>query len=245
MKTNHPGFMATLVRSAACAFVLAAVVWGMAYVFLPERARDTISFLEGRILLFGGLSSVAVAAALTFWVTKKIRGRFAKRGFEDFGLAQRWTRFLREHHGLFGWLAFATATAHAVYFAVDSPALTAHAITGWVGVGSDGDARRSRSFAKPCIIFEGREGERPGSVWGTRDARGVVRRRALVAFLVPCRGVRVMDDDGGFRRARVVEKEITTQYGIRVNSSIRDEIVRRSDSHTGTDAKQPTAFRIT
>lgn len=103
MKTNRPGLPALLARGAAYALVLTAVLWTIAYLFLPERLRGTISFLEGRILLFGGLSSVAIAAALTFWVAKRVRRRFKKRGFEDFGLARRWVRFLREHHQLLGW----------------------------------------------------------------------------------------------------------------------------------------------
>jgi hypothetical protein len=109
MKTNRPGLIAKLVKGAACALVLPAVLWSTAYLSLPERMRDLVSILEGRIILFGGLSSVAVAAALTFWVARKRQGRLAKRGFEDFGLARRWTHFLREHHTLFGWAAFFTA----------------------------------------------------------------------------------------------------------------------------------------
>ena len=136
MKMSRPELLAALVRGTAYILVLAAVIWSLAYLFLPEWLRDPISVLERRVLLFGGLSSVAIAAAFTFWVAKRLRGRFAKQSFEDFGLARGWMRFLREHHTLFGWAALVTATAHSLYFALDSPALTTHAVTGWAAWGA-------------------------------------------------------------------------------------------------------------
>lgn len=124
-----------MTRFAARAIVLASVLWCVVYLFFPEQHHHLLSAVEGTIALFGGLSSVAVAMALTFWVAKRVSVRLGKRGFEDFSLARRWVGFLRAHHVIFGWAAFAAATAHALYFLYDSPRLSAHAVTGWAAWG--------------------------------------------------------------------------------------------------------------
>jgi hypothetical protein len=106
------------------------------YALFDSELAGFLPALEGRLTLFGGLSSVAATMALTYGAARRLRARLKKRGFEAFGVIRRWTRFLRAHHAAFGWMALATATAHALYFVSASPNLSARAITGWASLGA-------------------------------------------------------------------------------------------------------------
>jgi hypothetical protein len=124
-----------LVRLAACALVLGSLFWAAGYLLLPDGLRPALAELEGGLLLFGGLSSVAVAMALALWAARRVSGRFAKRGpGRALGLARRWARFLRAHHTAFGWAALAAAAAHSLYFASVSLDYSAHALAGWAAL---------------------------------------------------------------------------------------------------------------
>ena len=80
------------------------------------------------------MSSILVAATLTYTAVRKLSVRLRRKGIEDFGLLRRWVRFLQSHHTIFGWAALTTASAHATYFAVLSPGGSAHTIAGWVAL---------------------------------------------------------------------------------------------------------------
>ena len=93
------------VRLVAYALTTASIFWSAAYLLASEQAGNFWA-LESRLLLFGGLSSVAVTMALTFWVVNRLEARLKKLKkweFEDFGLVRQWVRFLRAHHAVIGW----------------------------------------------------------------------------------------------------------------------------------------------
>ena len=124
------------VRLVAYVLITASIFWSAAYLLASEQAGNFWA-LESRLLLFGGLSSVAVTMALTFWVVNRLEARLKelkKWGFEDFGLVRQWARFLRTHHAVIGWAALTTAAAHTLYFASVSLDFSAHATTGWVAL---------------------------------------------------------------------------------------------------------------
>ncbi len=121
------------VRLVAYALTTASIFWSVAYLLASEQAGNFWA-LESRLVLFGGLSSVAVTMALTFWVVNRLEARLKKWGFEDFGLVRQWARFLRAHHAVIGWAALTTAAAHTLYFASVSLDFSAHATTGWVAL---------------------------------------------------------------------------------------------------------------
>ena len=123
------------VRLVAYVLITASISWSAAYLLASEQAGNFWA-LESRLVLFGGLSSVAAAMALTFWGVNRLEARLKKWGFEDFGLVRQWVRFLRAHHTVIGWATLATAAAHTLYFASISLDFSAHAITGWMALGT-------------------------------------------------------------------------------------------------------------
>jgi len=123
------------VRLAARALILISTLWAVGYVLLPEGPSSTLAGLEGGLLLFGGLSSIAVSMALSLWAARRVSGRLARGGRGcALRLARRWVRFLREHHAAFGWAALAAAAAHSFYFASVSLDRSAHALAGWAAL---------------------------------------------------------------------------------------------------------------
>lgn len=136
MKERRPGLLNILTRGLACALILTGILYSGLFLLLPERFRYPLSALEGQILFFGGMSSILVAATLTYTVVRKLSVRLRRKGFKDFGLLRWWVQFLQSHHTIFGWAALTTAAAHATYFAVLSPGGSAHAIASWVALGA-------------------------------------------------------------------------------------------------------------
>jgi len=120
---------------AAYALVLCSFFWAIGYLLLPDGLRRPLAELEGGLLLFGGLSSVAISMALALWAARRASGRLAKSGsWRAFELVRRWARFLRAHHVAFGWAALAAAVAHALYFASISLDYSVHSLAGWVAL---------------------------------------------------------------------------------------------------------------
>jgi len=120
---------------AAYALILGSVFWTIGYLLLPNGLSRSLSELEDGLLLFGGLSSVAIAMALALWAAKRASGRLAKSdSWRVLEPSRRWARFLHTHHVAFGWAALAAAVAHALYFASGPLDYSVHSLAGWAAL---------------------------------------------------------------------------------------------------------------
>src|SRR5690349_11842692 len=110
------GGLSRALRVYGTVWIAASILFAVfALVAPPDRRWPALS--NG----LGAIGTLAAVPALGLWPAHWLHARLRQSGLLVTALARQMFIFTYRHHRFLGWLVFATATAHGVYFALVAP----------------------------------------------------------------------------------------------------------------------------